>query len=243
LADCITKSRKFDINNNNNNNTNNTNVPGDDECVTELEQALIQEKPKNDTISPLCEIEKRYSHSGRDKNGDQCNFRIRMRDVSCENFQFPLNSSCYQNISVAEKSPQIYWENVPSETKSFVLVMENRGKSSFQTQNGPVLWFVADISYTFSEIEFGASQTIRMPALSVEYANSLGRHGFTAPCADDASESQMIAFHLFAMVHPRIPFRYPINSPLDTKYIVSQISKDVICSATLEMPLAAPSKK
>eukprot|EP00298_Acanthocystis_sp_HF-20_P008857 c17946_g1_i1.p1 GENE.c17946_g1_i1~~c17946_g1_i1.p1 ORF type:complete len:553 (-),score=202.09 c17946_g1_i1:36-1694(-) len=218
---------------------------GVDECVTNFEQALVEENQQNKKKdeTKLCDIEKRYSHSGRFKNGEVCSLRVRMRDVNCDNFQFPTNSSCFgsnynsSNPNNLEYSPSIYWENVPSGVESFVLLIEDRGKISSQTKNGRILWVVSDISSNFQNIDFGASRGNKMPPLSIEYPNSQGKTGYSSPCTESDSEPQMIAIHLYAMKHSRTLFHSPLNKPLDSSFIISQLSNDLICSAVLEIPL------
>jgi phosphatidylethanolamine-binding protein (PEBP) family uncharacterized protein len=222
---------------------------GVDECTTELKQVLVEtqaaavDDDAEDEPSTMCDAERRHSRTSRMKNGSKCFLHVRFPDhTSCQSFEFPFVSTCRggSNSTSSGVSPALFWENSPPTTKSFVVILEDAGKLNAPTRNGTTLWLVSDIPATHTSIEIGASQTDRMPPLSVEYPNTFGTLGYAAPCpVVEEGEPHLFRVHLLAMPHTRTLFhRAPDHSQLHVASILQQISRDSICVSTLEVPFS-----
>jgi Raf kinase inhibitor-like YbhB/YbcL family protein len=78
-------------------------------------------------------------------------------------------------------SPELYWENVPTGTKSFAITMYD---PDAPTGSGFWHWVVFDLPANTTELKTGAGNIIKglMPAGAIQSNTDFGQPGYGGPC-------------------------------------------------------------
>ncbi|WP_456401094.1 YbhB/YbcL family Raf kinase inhibitor-like protein [Persephonella sp.] len=94
-------------------------------------------------------------------------------------------------------SPEIFWDNIPDETKSFVLMMEDIDSSSSVTH-----WIVYDIPSTLRLLPENFPKIPQIDGIK-QGINDLGRIGYGGPCPPKGSVHRY-AFNVYAVSVPSL---------------------------------------
>ncbi len=91
-----------------------------------------------------------------------------------------------------EISPGLKWDDVPSGTKSFALIMEDLDVPS--RSNPLTLWIVYNIPGDVREIE-----TNTIPDEAQVGTNDLGKGGYSGPCPEPGTDPQRYRLQVYAL--------------------------------------------
>ncbi len=91
-----------------------------------------------------------------------------------------------------EISPGIKWDDVPQETKSFVLMMEDLDVPN--RSNPLTIWIVYNIPGDIREIE-----TNSLPEQAKIGVNDLGKVSYSGPCPEPGPDHQRYRMQLYAL--------------------------------------------
>eukprot|EP00300_Choanocystis_sp_HF-7_P026113 c28738_g1_i1.p1 GENE.c28738_g1_i1~~c28738_g1_i1.p1 ORF type:complete len:237 (-),score=47.76 c28738_g1_i1:18-728(-) len=200
-------------------------------------------------ITPTNVAPEKCLTQSRLESGNFCELSVKVPGVSCSTTS--LVPSCYVAPRVREHSTHpsslpIEWAGLPRGTKSFAVFVENSGTFDRPVRNGHVVWFVADISPSTTQILANASSTNDMPGLSVEYPNSFSTTSYLPPCSDPTiaatdDSRRRLRVTVLAIAHERVQlFGWPkildSNVPFPTsEELVKGLGKSVLCWASVDV--------
>lgn len=136
------------------------------------------------------------------------------------NIKYVMKQAGGENIS-----PEFHWQDVPPDTKSFVLAMVDHHPIA----SNWVHWLVINIPANINKIEEGASCSAKMPTGCIELINSFGFKGYGGPQPPKGTGVHNYDTTLYALNVEKID----LSGRASEEVLLAKIKPYIIASSTL----------
>jgi len=139
--------------------------------------------------------------------------------------EFSLNGF---GCSGANKSPQLYWENAPKDTKSFAITIHD---PAAPTGSGWWHWVVFDIPANVTEIKQGAGSTSKqlLPAGAIQSNTDFGQPGYGGPCPPVGDAPHPYIITIYALKTAKLG----LDKNASAAYVGFALNNNLISKASL----------
>lgn len=127
-------------------------------------------------------------------------------------------------------SPELYWENIPTGTKSFAITMYD---PDAPTGSGFWHWVVFDIPKNITEIKTGAGNITKglMPAGAIQSNTDFGQPGYGGPCPPPGHGFHQYLITIFALKTDKLG----LDKNATPAYVGFNLFSNTIAKASLVM--------
>lgn len=139
--------------------------------------------------------------------------------------QFTLNGF---GCTGANKSPQLYWQNAPKETKSFALTIHD---PAAPTGSGWWHWVVFDIPATVTELKQSAGNKGQhlLPEMAIQSITDFGQPGYGGPCPPVGDAPHPYIITVYALKTAKLG----LDKNASPAYVGFAITNNLISKASL----------